>query len=46
MDPEKHVINMNLKNVSLESLIKKMQNAICSLKVHVLTLISEKNLSG
>ena len=46
MDPEKHVINMNLKNVSLESLIKKMHNAICSLKVHVLTLISEKNLSG
>ena len=34
---------MNLKNVSLESLIKKMHNAMCSLKVHVLTLISEKN---
>ena len=48
MDPEKYVINMSLTNkcLPLESLIKKIRNVICSLKVCVLTSISELNFSG
>ena len=48
MDPEKHVINMSLTNkcLPLESLIKKMRNVICSLKVCILMSISKLNFQA
>ena len=44
MDPEKHRMNMGVKNMS--ALIKKMRNVICSLKACVLTSMSKLNFSG
>ena len=46
MDPEKHEINMGLKNMSaFREFNKKMCNGICSLKVCVLTSISKFQLA-
>ena len=46
LDPEKHGINMGLKNRSAFREFSEMHNVICSLEVCVLTLISKLNLSS